>query len=115
VSGAEGRHRAEVAGGIRRHVDLRRHRPVAVCVRDEGAANGFDSAGVYATLYPLYRNESQFEVEAIGLAGAASATNPRWRAFCQLYDYAPINAAVGALSVVTVDFIAVEPITPYTT
>ena len=78
-------------------------------------ANGFDALGVYATLYPLYRNESQFEVEVIGLAGAASATNPRWRAFCQLYDYDPISAQVGALSVVTVNFIAVEPIVPYTT
>ena len=78
-------------------------------------ANGFDSAGVYATLYPLYRNESQFEVEVIGLAGSASATNPRWRAFCQLYDYDPVNAAVGALSEVQVNFIAVEPIVPYTT
>jgi len=78
-------------------------------------ANGFDAAGVYATLYPLYRNESQFEVEVIGLAGSASATNPRWRAFCQLYDYDPVNAAVGALAEVQVNFIAVEPIVPYTT
>lgn len=78
-------------------------------------ANDFAASSVYATLYPLYRNETQFEVEVIPNSGSASATNPRWRAFCQLYDYDPVNAAVGALSEVQVNFIAVEPITPYTT
>ena len=78
-------------------------------------ANDFAASSVYATLYVLYRNEAQFEVEVIGNAGAASATNPRWRAFTQLYDYDPVNAAVGALSTVTVNFIAVEAIVPYTT
>lgn len=78
-------------------------------------ANDFAASSVYATLYPLYRNETQFEVEVIPNSGSASATNPRWRAFCQLYDYDPVNAAVGALSETQVNFIAVEPITPYTT
>lgn len=78
-------------------------------------ANDFAASSVYATLYPLYRNEATFEVEVIPQAGAASATNPRWRAFCQLYDYDPVNAAVGALSETQVNFIAVEPIVPYTT
>ena len=78
-------------------------------------ANDFAASSVYATIYPLYRNEAQFEVEVIPNAGAASATNPRWRAFCQLYDYDPVNAAVGALAETQVNFIAVEPIVPYTT
>jgi len=78
-------------------------------------ANDFAASSVYATLYPLYRNEADFEVEVIPNAGAASATNPRWRAFCKLFDYDPVNAAVGALSETQVNFIAQEPIVPYTT
>jgi hypothetical protein len=78
-------------------------------------ANDFAASSVYATLYPLYRNEADFEVEVVPNAGAASATNPRWRAFCKLFDYVPVNAAVGALSETQVNFIAQEPIVPYTT
>ena len=78
-------------------------------------ANDFAASSVYATLYPLYRNEATFEVEVIPLAGSASATNPRWRADCNLYDYDPLNAAVGALAETQVNFIATDPITPYTT
>ena len=78
-------------------------------------ANDFAASSVYATLYPLYRNEADFEVEVVPNAGAASATNPRWRAFCKLFDYDPVNAAVGALSETQVNFIAQEPIVPYTT
>jgi hypothetical protein len=78
-------------------------------------ANDFAASSVYATLYTLYRNDSVFEVEVIAQSGAASATNPRWRAFCQLYDYDPVNAAVGALATTQVTFIATEAIVPYTT
>ena len=78
-------------------------------------ANDFAASSVYATLYPLYRNSAQFEVEVIPNAGAASATNPRWNATCQLYDYDPVNAAVGALAETQVNFIAVTAIVPYTT
>lgn len=78
-------------------------------------ANDFAAASVYATLYPLYRNETVFEVKVVGNGGAASATNPGWTAHCQLYDYDPVNAAVGALSETQVNFIAVEPIVPLAT
>lgn len=78
-------------------------------------ASDFDASSVHATLYPLYRNETVFEVEVIPLEGAASATNPRFRAFCQLFDYDPVNAAVGALAEQQVNLIATEAITPYTT
>ena len=78
-------------------------------------ANDFAASSVYATLYPLYRNEADFEVEVVPNAGAASATNPRWRAFCKLFDYDPVNAAVGALATTQVTFIATEAIVPYTT
>ena len=40
----ERRHRAEVAGGIRRHVDLRRHRPLAARVGDERVPDDLDRA-----------------------------------------------------------------------
>lgn len=78
-------------------------------------ASDFDAQQVHATLYPLYRNETVFEVEVTPLAGAASATNPRFRSYCQLFDYDPVNAAVGALAETQVNFIATEAITPYTT
>lgn len=78
-------------------------------------ASDFDAGSVHATLYTLYRNEVVFEVEVTALAGAASPTNPRFRAFCQLFDYDPVNAAVGALAEQQVNFIATEAITPYTT
>ena len=40
VAAAERRHRAEVAGRVVRDVDLRRHRPLAAVVGDEGVADG---------------------------------------------------------------------------
>lgn len=78
-------------------------------------ANDFAASSVYATCYPLYRSELSFEVEVIPNAGAASATNPRWNATCQLFDYDPVNAAVGALAETQINFIAQTPIVPYTT
>ncbi len=42
VPAAERRHRPEVTGGVGRDVDLRRHRPLAPGVRDEGCANRLD-------------------------------------------------------------------------
>ena len=42
MTGAERRHRAEIAGGVVRHVDLRRHRPLAAVVGDERLAYGLD-------------------------------------------------------------------------
>ncbi len=41
---AERGHRAEVSGRIGGHVDLRRHRPVSVVVREEGLANRLERA-----------------------------------------------------------------------
>ena len=40
VAAAEGRHRAEIARRVVRHVDLRRHRPVATMVGDERVTDG---------------------------------------------------------------------------
>lgn len=77
-------------------------------------ANDFDAGSVYATLYPLYRDESVFEVAVNPLEGATSDTNPAWTANCQLFDYDPINAAVGALAETQITFIATEAITPVT-
>lgn len=78
-------------------------------------ASDFDASKVHATLYPIYRSELTVEVEVTPLAGAASATNPRFTAFCQLFDYDPLNAAIGALAEMTVNFIATTAITPQTT
>lgn len=75
-------------------------------------ANDFDAGMVHDTLYILYRNDDIFEVYVIPQAGSQSATNPKFSALCQLYDYDPINAAVGALSEMQVNFIATEPIVP---
>jgi hypothetical protein len=78
-------------------------------------ASDFDSSKVHATLYPIYRNELTVEVEVTPLGGAASATNPRFTAFCQQFGYDPVNAAIGALAEMQVTFIATTPITPLTT
>ena len=44
MPGADRRHRAEVARRVVRHVDLRRHLPLAARVGDERVANGLDGA-----------------------------------------------------------------------
>ena len=44
VAAAERGHRAEVAGRVGGHVDLRRHRPLAALVRDERLAHGLERA-----------------------------------------------------------------------
>ena len=44
VAAAERGHGAKVPGGIRRHVDLRRHRPLAARVRDERVAHRLERA-----------------------------------------------------------------------
>jgi hypothetical protein len=79
-------------------------------------ASDFAAAEVDATLYPLYRNDTQFTVSVIAQAGGVSATNPRYESTsCFLFSYDPVNAAVGALAETQCTFIAQTAITPHTT
>ncbi len=54
----------------------------------------FASANVDATLFPLV-GAAPFAVIVKPVAGAASATNPRYYGNCILTDYNPIDGAVG--------------------
>ena len=54
----------------------------------------FASANVDATLFPLV-GAASFAVIVKPVAGAASATNPRYYGNCILTDYNPIDGAVG--------------------
>src|SRR5258708_28754553 len=78
-------------------------------------AADFDASKVDATLFPLYRNESVFLVSVTPFAGPISASNPNFTARCQLFNYDPINGAVGALSETQVTMLSVEAIVKYTT
>ena len=54
----------------------------------------FAAANVDATLFPLV-GAAAFPVIVKPVAGAASATNPRYYGNCLLTDYNPIDGAVG--------------------
>ena len=61
---AERRHRAEVARGIVRDVDLRRHRPLAARMRDERVAHRVDRAVRRDRLLDVPRREDEDELTA---------------------------------------------------
>jgi hypothetical protein len=64
----------------------------------------FDAASVDATLYPLYDEETEFNVTVRPRPGAASATNPEYSGTCILLEYSPLDGSVGELSETSVTF-----------
>ena len=76
VAAAERRHRAEVAGRVVRHVDLRLHRPLAAVVRDERLADGVVRLGIQARHGGARRPPRARRRERIDLVEALSAGVP---------------------------------------
>jgi hypothetical protein len=58
----------------------------------------YAAASVDAVLYPLYDNETEFDVEVRPTSSAVSATNPKYTATCVLFEYAPLDGKVGDLA-----------------
>lgn len=64
----------------------------------------FAAASVDATLYPLYDNETEFQVIVRPTAGVVGPTNPEYEGTCILLEYQPLAGDVGALSETSVTF-----------
>jgi len=59
----------------------------------------FAAASVDAVLYPLYNNETEFQIEVRPKNAAVSTTNPSYIAqYCILLDYTPVDGKPGDLS-----------------
>lgn len=59
---------------------------------------------VNATLFPLYKNETEFTVTVKPTGAAVSASNPEYSATCILLEYQPLSGKVGDLSETEVTF-----------
>lgn len=64
----------------------------------------FAAGQVNAVLYPLYNNETEFQVEVRPTSSAVSATNPKYTGTCVLLEYQPLSGSVGDLSETEVTF-----------
>lgn len=58
----------------------------------------YAAASVDDVLYPLYNNETEFDVEIRPTSAAVSAANPKYTATCVLFEYAPLDGKVGDLA-----------------
>lgn len=71
-------------------------------LKDDGLELTFQSdyaaSSVDAVLYPLYNNETEFNVEIRPTSAAVSTTNPKYTATCVLFEYAPLDGKVGDLA-----------------
>lgn len=64
----------------------------------------FDAASVDETLFPLWDQETEFQVVVRPTSAAASATNPEYEGTCILLNYQPLAGAVGELSETSITF-----------
>jgi hypothetical protein len=64
----------------------------------------FNAAEVDATLWPLYDDETEFQVVVKPTSSAVSATNPSFTGTCILLEYTPLTGKVGDLSTTKVKF-----------
>jgi len=64
----------------------------------------FSASEVDATLYPLWKNETEFDVNIRPTADVVGTDNPEYSATCILLDYQPLTGDVGTLSEVSVTF-----------
>jgi UTP:GlnB (protein PII) uridylyltransferase len=62
----------------------------------------FEAASVDSIFYPLWDQETEFDVVIRPTADAASATNPEYSATCLLLEYKPLSGDVGSLSEVSI-------------
>jgi len=58
----------------------------------------YAAASVDAVLFPLYNNETEFQVEIRPTSSAVSTTNPKYTATCVLFEYSPLDGKVGDLA-----------------
>jgi len=77
--------------------------------------SSFSAGAVDATLQPLYEDETEFEVAVTPRNASVAATNPKYAALCRLFEYDPVDAAIGATAMMTVPFVASESIARHTT
>jgi len=65
----------------------------------------YASAKVDATLNPLVSSSTPFTIVAKPTSGAVTATNPSYTMSSLLFDYTPIDASVGEISLPKVTFL----------
>jgi len=64
----------------------------------------FQNNGIDQTLQPLYASGGTFALEVRPTSAAASVTNPKYTMTARLYEWSPINGAVGAADTISVTF-----------
>lgn len=64
----------------------------------------YSAASVDDTLYPLWDDETEFDVTVRPRSAAASPNNPEYSATCILLEYTPLAGDVGDLSTTDVTF-----------
>lgn len=64
----------------------------------------FQSGGIDQTLQPFYASGGTFALEIRPTSAAASPTNPKYTMTARLYDWSPLNGAVGDPSGIDVTF-----------
>jgi hypothetical protein len=64
----------------------------------------FAASSVDATLFPLYDDETEFDVVVRATADAQGADNPTYTGTCILLEYQPLAGDVGSLSETSVTF-----------
>lgn len=58
----------------------------------------YAAASVDSVLFPLYNNETEFNVEIRPTSAAVSTSNPKYTATCVLFEYSPLDGKIGDLA-----------------
>lgn len=66
----------------------------------------FGSSAVDQTIWPLYNSGTSFVVNIKPTSATLSSTNPLFSATCNVYEYHPLDADLGAASETAVTFVA---------
>lgn len=69
-------------------------------------AQDFAASSVDATLWPLFTGKSTFTVKVRPTSAAISATNPEYSGTGALFEYHPLDGAVGDLSTTPVSILS---------
>ena len=64
----------------------------------------FAATEVDATLWPLFDDETTFDVLVRPFPGAISATNPQYSGSCKLHEYQPLQGEIGDISETEIEF-----------
>lgn len=64
----------------------------------------FAASSVDATLFPLWNNETEFQISVRPTSAATSATNPAYNGSAIILEYSPMSGKVGELSETSVEF-----------